>query len=428
MPDRILSVSQINLFIKRLIEGSAVLKRVVVEGEISNFRPAASGHLYFTLTDDFSQISCVMWRSDAQRLKFVPEDGMQVRLTGSIRVYEKGGTYQISVSKIEKAGVGNIFLEMEKIRKELEKRGWFNPELKTPLPKKIEKVGVVTSATGAAIHDILTTLRRRNPTLEVVLAPASVQGENAPEEIEEAVEDLNRYAPDLDVIIVGRGGGAIEDLQAFNTMPVLEAIHESKIPVVSAVGHERDVLLSDFVADLRAPTPTAAAELISEDFSELPLELSALEQEMERTLIERIRNEQMRLDLLTEKIAGSSPERTIEMRKQRLAALAADLTREMNGALQEQRLRLERSANLYPLIEKRLNYFKALYEKINERLKLLNPVLKLEQGYVYVSGMDGQAVTSAEQARSQAEMTLHFRDGLVPVVPEKEQDGEKDDQ
>ena len=398
MADRTLNVSQLNQFIKRLVEGSAVLKRVVVEGELANCRFAASGHLYFSLKDDSAEISCVMWRSAAAGLKFMPESGMSVRVTGSVQVYAKGGPYQIVATKLEQAGLGAMFLETERLKRELEKKGWFSREIKQELPKEIRRVGIVTSPAGAAIHDIISAVERRNPSVGLLLAPALVQGTGAAQEIARQIERLNEHGG-IDVIIVGRGGGSAQDLNAFNELPVLQAIHDSKIPVISAVGHETDVLLSDFTADLRAPTPTAAGELVSADLGELIDRIEMLRLSMTSLIQGRIRELSQQTDLLAERISSASPEYGLLEKQRRCEALAVTLKTEMNTRLMGLRARLER---------------------LSEAVTLLDPGLRLEKGWVYVTGEDGRPVVSASRAQTEKQMTLRFADGSVLVRPVEE--------
>lgn len=398
MPERSLSVSQVNQFIKRLIEGSAVLKRVLVEGEISGCRFAASGHLYFSLKDGNSEISCVMWRSAAAKLKFMPENGMSVMVSGSVQVYAKGGSYQIIVTKIEQAGLGTLYIEYERLRRELESRGWFNPEKKRKIPAEINRIGVVTSASGAAVHDIISVIARRNPSVGILLAPASVQGTGAAQEIADAVKRLNEHGG-IDVIIVGRGGGSPQDLNAFNEMPVLQAVHDSKIPVISAVGHETDVLLSDFTADLRAPTPTAAAELVSEDRAELLDSIELLQNRLTERMERRIRDLMQQNDLLAQRLQASSPESVLVRNTGRCALLTVQLKQSMDNRLAGAQARLK---------------------QLTEALTLLNPGLRLEKGWVYVTGADGRPVISAARAVENTQLDLHFADGTVKVRPEKD--------
>lgn len=421
MAERVLTVSQLNMFIKRLLESSAPLKKVALEGEITNMRFAASGHLYFNLSDEFSQISCIMWRSDTGSLTFMPEEGMFVKIRGSVRVYEKGGTYQVTVKKIERAGVGTMYLEMERVKREIERLGWTSPEQKKPVPQDVTTVGVVTSAQGAAIHDIITTLNRRNPTMNVLLAPALVQGEQAPEDIARAVRALDRE--DIDVMIVGRGGGSAEDLQAFNTLPVLRAIHEAKTPVVSAVGHETDVLLSDLVADLRAPTPTGAAELVSEDYETLADELLGYRRRITRTITDRIRSYEMALDLAGERLAYASPALKLQRAQERRAQLAYAMTRSMEMKIsRDQKRRIPESALLQP-VKLKLVRAGGRLNALRSALEALSPLRMLDKGYALVTDGAGRPVTTRAEALRLGQIDIHFKDGAVRARIDEEQHG-----
>lgn len=265
---KVLSVTQITDYIKKLFSCDTILNKVSIRGEISNFKLHYSGHMYFTLKDDSAKIKCVMFKSANSNLKFLPEDGMSVIVSGSVSIYERDGQYQVYVNDMQPDGKGALYVAFEQLKKKLEQQGLFNPEIKVPIPKVPKKVGVVTSSTGAAVRDIINVMTRRFPGINIIVAPVKVQGIEAPGEIVEALELLNSMN-DIDVIIVGRGGGSIEELWAFNEECVARAIYSSKIPVISAVGHETDFTISDFVSDLRAPTPSAAAELCVPDKKEL---------------------------------------------------------------------------------------------------------------------------------------------------------------
>lgn len=271
---KVLTVSQITNYIKRILTSDVILNRVSVKGEISNFKHHYSGHLYFTLKDDNARIKCVMFKSSAINLKFEPEDGMSVIVNGSVSLYERDGQYQLYVDNMQPDGLGALYMAFEQLKRKLESEGIFDKEHKIPIPKYPSKIGVVTSSAGAALRDILNIISRRYPIVDVLVYPVLVQGEEAPGQIASAIYDLNKM-DDIDVIIVGRGGGSIEELWAFNEECVARAIYDSKIPVISAVGHETDFTISDFAADLRAPTPSAAAELCVPDKKSLIYKLNS---------------------------------------------------------------------------------------------------------------------------------------------------------
>ena len=259
MEDKYIKISDLNNYVKSLIDSEPFLQKVYLKGEISNFKNHTRGHLYFTLKDDASRLSAVMFQGYAYSLKFTPEDGMNVLVEGRISCYPAQGTYQIYVEKMEQDGIGNLYIEFEKLKEKLQKEGLFDENHKVPIPKFPKRIGVVTASTGAAIKDILSTIKRRYPLCETILFPSLVQGKSAAPDIVKQIKKAEEF--NLDVLIVGRGGGSIEDLWAFNEEIVARAIYESNIPIISAVGHEIDYTIADFVADLRAPTPTGAAEM-----------------------------------------------------------------------------------------------------------------------------------------------------------------------
>lgn len=289
----IYKVSQLTSSIKVILEDS--LSNIWVEGEISNFRNPSSGHFYFTLKDEKSELKCVSFRSSNEKIKFDIKDGMQVICGGKISVYEKQGAYQLYVSKIESKGVGALQLAFEQLKEKLFKEGLFDESRKKPIPKLPDRIGIVTSPTGAAIRDILNILKRRFPNIEIVINPVKVQGEGAKEDIAQAIKDFNDL-DSVDVIIIGRGGGSLEDLWAFNEEIVARAVYNSVIPVISAVGHEIDWLITDFVADLRAPTPSAAAELVVPDKSDLIDTLEGIEKRLKEFPLNIVRELEQRLD------------------------------------------------------------------------------------------------------------------------------------
>jgi exodeoxyribonuclease VII large subunit len=284
---KVYTVSEITHFIRSMIRGEPTLANIMVRGEISNFSRSTAGHCYLSLKDEDAQLRCVMFRRDAESLAFEVEDGMSAILTGDIDVYPRGGTYQLLVRRIEPEGMGAFYLAFQQLKEKLEAEGLFAEELKRPLPAFPERIGVVTSPTGAAVRDIIQVLRRRYPLGEVVLAPCLVQGEQAPETITEAIYHLNALG-DIDVMIVGRGGGSVEDLWCFNDEWLARTIRASDVPVVVAVGHETDFTIADFVADRRAPTPSAAAEIVAPDIHDLYMELDRLQSILESAATAKI--------------------------------------------------------------------------------------------------------------------------------------------
>jgi exodeoxyribonuclease VII large subunit len=390
----IISVSELTRKIKGVLEMG--FSQVLVSGEISNFKRHTSGHLYFTLKDEAAQIQAVMWRGRAMGLFFTPQDGMKVVVRGSITVYEVRGIYQIDVVQIQPMGVGELQLALERLKKKLMAEGLFEPEHKKPLPKYPERIGIVSSPTGAAIHDMLTIIGRRCPPVEILLCPVAVQGEGAAEEIAQAVRDLNRHgkldpANAVDVIIVGRGGGSLEDLWAFNEEIVARAIYDSKIPVISAVGHEVDFTISDFVADLRAPTPSAAGELVVPDKSEILELLRNSCYTMNQTIAERI---------------SASREKVVSLIRSYHFNKPLQLQREYSQRVDE----LERT--LVTTLAHRFTLLHNHATQLHKRLQSLNPDQVLKRGYTMVY-RDGKIVESARRLQTQDEIDVKFRDGDV---------------
>ena len=337
---------------------------VRVTGEISGFTAAASGHRYFTLKDESAQIDCVMWAS--RTLSFRPKSGMQVVIQGRLTVYATRGKYQIDCDRMTAAGQGDLYLAFAALKEELAERGYFDPEQKRDIPAFPLKIGVVTSPTGAVIQDILSTLNRRSPHCEIYLCPATVQGENAPEEIAAAIKALQNT--DADVLIVGRGGGSIEDLWAFNTLPVAEAIHNSRIPIISAVGHETDFTIADFVADLRAATPTAAAELVSQyDRDSLWQQIIVWENSLNRSVQLEMQNYHQRLDAITNSYAFQDFSDRLHDRAQQLDEAEHEMQKSLVRHLHQSKTKLE---------------------GITAHLRSLHPLSPLQRGFALLRSGD----------------------------------------
>ena len=294
------TVSQISAYIKNIFARDFVLSRIVIRGEVSNCKYHPSGHVYFTLKDSGAQISCVMFARDRERLGFKLNDGQQIDASGQVNIYEKGGSYQLYVRDCRLAGAGELYEKYLKLKEELSEMGMFDPMYKKPIPAYVKSIGIVTASTGAAIRDIENISRRRNPYVRLVLYPALVQGEGAKESIAEGIGCLDKLG--LDVIIVGRGGGSIEDLWAFNEKIVAQAIFDAETPIISAVGHQTDFTIADFVADLRAETPSGAAELATYEFDELEKELDSFEQAMMSALNHKLMLKRHRLEALNERL------------------------------------------------------------------------------------------------------------------------------
>lgn len=351
------SISEITRTIKMLLEDS--LPTIWIEGEVSNFKAHYSGHYYFTLKDSEAQISAVMWRSRTTQQPFIPEDGMKIQALGNIRLYEKSGRYQIDIIRMRQAGVGQLQMEFEQLKQRLNEEGLFKQEFKKPLPEFPQSVGIITSSTGAAVQDMINVLKRRAPYVEVIIKPVKVQGQGAAEEIAAAIKAFNRYGA-IDLLIVGRGGGSLEDLWAFNEEIVARALFESKIPVISAVGHEIDFTISDFVADLRAPTPSAAAELAVPDSEDFRSRMAYYSQRL-TTLFEN------RLEILRNRIDGITKSYGLRRLEDRLKQYALQID--------------DLNANLVQAISIKKNRNQETVKFYAQRLASLNPRQVLRRGY-----------------------------------------------
>jgi exodeoxyribonuclease VII large subunit len=385
----VITVSQVNSYIKALLDESAPLKNIYIAGEISNctyyYR---SGHIYLTLKDEKSQLKCVMFSSYAQRLKFKAEDGMRVICRGRISVYEKDGAYQFYIEDMQPDGAGALNVAFEQLKQKLSDEGLFDPEHKKPLPDYPKKIGVATSDIGAAIEDIKNISKRRYPLCELVIVPTIVQGELASADIVKSVKLLDSM-PDIDLIIVGRGGGSLEDLWAFNTEPVARAVYECSKPVISAVGHETDFTISDFAADLRAPTPSAAAELALPDINAVEQYLSGMRSTLSTLLKNRLYNEYQRLDSLTAKSRLANPAVFFGEIRDRLKSLSDRII-----------------SNEQSIIEKNTNKTCILAGKLDA----LSPLAVLSRGYGIL--YDGtKAVKSAKEVKSNDCINVRLQDG-----------------
>ena len=387
------SVGQVNSYIKNLFAQDFLLERIAVKGEVSNCKYHTSGHIYFTLKDKAGAMSAVMFAGNAKNMTFRMKDGDQVVVTGSVEVYEKMGTYQIYARQIELDGEGNLYLRFEQLKKELEEMGMFAAEYKRPIPKYAGKIGVVTAQTGAAIQDIRNISGRRNPYVQLILYPALVQGEGAAQSIVNGIHALDRMG--LDIIIVGRGGGSIEDLWAFNEEIVARAIFECNTPVISAVGHETDWTIADFVSDRRAPTPSAAAELAVFDYRQMIDQLSNIKKRMDSNLSGKIEFYRERLSHIKTRVSYSSPANRLNENRKRLADLEERLLLLMQQQIKDKRQKLI---------------------MLSTRLDADSPVKKLSQGYAYVSKEDGRNIHSAADITCGDNIDIYLIDGRAKAV------------
>lgn len=388
----VLSVSQLNRYIKMNFDADENLANIFISGEISNFtNHYRTGHLYFTLKDDSAAVRAVMFNSSAKRLKFMPEDGMKVIARGRVSVYEASGQYQLYVDDMQPDGVGALNLAYEQLKEKLQKEGLFSELHKKPLPPYPEKVGVITSPTGAAVRDIINVLGRRFPYAEIVFCPVLVQGEGAHLQLTDAVNLFNSERA-ADVIIIGRGGGSIEDLWEFNDEGLARAVYNSDIPVISAVGHETDFTICDFVADMRAPTPSAAAELAVPDANELQYALSALKNRMFLNVSSGIADRRSRLEYLTSKGVLKSPDEMLSNRSQRLDTAFS---------------------KMLSSYENRIGGKKVEFISAATALSKLDPMSVLMRGFAFVSDKNGKNVYSSQALAKGDKINVRFHDGFA---------------
>ena len=411
MNNEYLTVTQINKYIKYKFENDENLNLVYLKGEISNFKNHSSGHLYFTLKDENSRIMAVMFRNNAMKIKFNPTDGTKVLVIGRINVYEANGNYQIYVEEMMEDGIGNLALEFEKLKKKLSEKGYFDERFKKPIPKFPKRIGIITATTGAAIRDIITTINRRYRNVELDIFPCLVQGVGAKEDIVRNINLANNF--DLDVIILGRGGGSIEDLWAFNEEIVAEAIFNSKIPIISAVGHEIDFTISDFVADLRAPTPTAAAELAVPNTIELITYINQLNIRKNKAIINLINKNKEKLLSLTSSYILKNPESIYEVKSQKIDSLVDKLLYIMKNTLSNDYNRLN---NLNVSISNNIKNIMTIktnkYINILNKLETLNPILTIKRGYT-ITSIDNKSINSIKNINKEDLIKTEFTDGFV---------------
>lgn len=400
MGQNVLSISQLNEYIRGRMDADPLLTQVAVRGEISNYKLYPSGHHYFTLKDESSALKCVMFKGNAMRLRFRPENGMQIIAMGRVSVFPRDGAYQLYCTAMAMDGVGDLYAAFEQLKRKLESQGLFDPSHKKPLPKYPGTIGIITSSAGAAVHDMLRILRKRYPLSQVKLLPVRVQGSEAPAEIAAAIGYAN-YWKLADLLIVGRGGGSIEDLWAFNDERVAHAIYQSDIPVISAVGHEPDVTISDFVADLRAATPSNAAELAVPDQDTLRQSLDSMTASMAVNLKRQLRAAQQHLNILAQSPALKSPDGYLQQREQSLELLTNRLI-----AAQNQNI-----------TRKKQQYIAAV-----SKLDAMSPLKVLSRGYAMTQNDQGELVRSVNQVELGEGITISLSDGkLSATVMNKEE-------
>lgn len=396
---KIFTVGQINRYIRNLLENDFILSSLLVKGEISNFKAHSSGHLYFTLKDASGALSCVMFRQDAVGLPFEPENGMQVVVYGHISLYEKTGQYQLYAEFMEPLGIGALQVAFEQLKEKLAAEGLFDGDFKREIPKNPSCIAVITSPTGAAVRDILQIVKRRDPNVKVAIFPTLVQGEQAAADIVRSLKLVNEWGK-ADVIILGRGGGSMEDLWCFNDENVARAVFASEIPVISAVGHETDFTITDFVADMRAPTPSAAAELATTPLAERREAFHRLELRLERDVSALLTSCRRRLDLLKSRPVMERPLERIYRTMMDVEETQQRLDKEMTNRLMQ---RAER------------------WQYLTNRLEAASPLAVMSRGYVMAVTSSGNLLTSAKQAEVGDRVTLHLQDGKIETnIQEKE--------
>ena len=390
------SVKQVNAYIKNMFNQDFMLNRIYVKGEVSNCKYHTSGHIYFTLKDESGTIACIMFARQRAGLTFRMQEGQQVIVFGSITTYERDGKYQLYANEVMLDGAGLLYERYETLKKELAEMGMFAKEYKQPIPQYAKRVGIVTAPTGAAIRDIMNVAARRNPYVQLILYPTLVQGDGAKESIIAGIQMLEQKQ--VDVMIVGRGGGSIEDLWAFNEEEVARAVFECSVPIISAVGHETDTTIIDYVADLRAPTPSAAAELAVFEYHAFTDQLLESERRLKKELFTHIQKERTRIEAYQMRMKYLHPGMKLLQQKQQVVNMEEELRRKIKERIQQARY--------------------ALSIRI-EKMKGLSPLQKLNQGFSYVTDKTGQALTSVEQAVPGETLTVYVMDGKIRAAIEE---------
>lgn len=434
--DQIFTISNLTKYLKRTFDNDETLQNIWIKGEISNFKKHSRGHMYFTIKDDQARIQAVMFAGSNRFLKFIPEDGMNIIVRGYVTVYEATGQYQVYVQEMQPDGVGNLYLAFEQLKQKLQMAGYFDDFYKKPLPKVPTEIGVVTSPTGAAVRDIITTLKRRFPIAKITLFPVLVQGSEAAYSIAKAIKQANETAG-IDVLIVGRGGGSIEELWAFNEEIVAEAIFQSAIPIISAVGHETDTTIADFIADIRAATPTAAAELAVPHWEDLYEKVSQRKLRLQKAIAKQIETERKKLTNLQRAYAFRYPEQLVNQHEQHLDRLIDDLQRSIKQLLERKKTvflqlekdlqrnhpnsflnrsteRLQRSEALLSQYVNTLKKEKEFqFKQLVTKLEALSPLKVMTRGYSLSYKDSGQIVKSISDVEIGDRITIKLKDGSV---------------
>ena len=419
MNDKYITVSQLTRYIKYKIDNDEHLNLIYLKGEISNFKAHTRGHYYFTIKDETSRINAIMFASSTRNLKFMPEDGMKIMVTGRISVYEATGGYQIYVDNMIEDGIGNLYVQYEQLKKKLEQEGLFDPRHKKEIPKIPSTVGIITAPTGAAIKDILSTIKRRWPNTKTILFPSLVQGASAAPEIVKQINKAEEY--DLDVLIVGRGGGSIEDLWCFNDESVARAIYNCKIPTISAVGHEIDFTIADFVADLRAPTPTGAAEMAVANQTDFIKYLNQIKIRLNKSLSNLIGTQKERLESLKNSYIFKNPKTIYEIKEQKFDTIYEKLFLLMRSISENNRTKYNNTIiSLNHNMDKVLLNNKNRFLSSLNKLEVLNPLLTIKRGYS-IAKIDNKIVTSINDVKEKDKLEIKVTDGTIySTVTKKE--------
>ncbi|MBO5375290.1 MAG: exodeoxyribonuclease VII large subunit [Bacilli bacterium] len=413
MNNNYITVTQLTKYIKYKIDNDQNLMKIYLKGEISNFKAHSRGHMYFTIKDENTRINAIMFSTYASKLKFMPIDGMKVLISGKVSVYEQTGSYQIYVDSLEEDGLGNLYVAFEQLKKKLEQEGLFDQSKKKPIPKMPSKIGIITAPTGAAIKDILSTLKRRWPIAETILFPSLVQGAEAATDIVRNIELSKNY--DLDVLIVGRGGGSIEDMWCFNEEIVARAIYDLDVPVISAVGHEIDFTISDFVADLRAPTPTGAAEMAVPNINDVINYLKQLEIRTINSITNIIKINKEALNKITENYILKNPITMYQIKEEKFDNLFDRLINSYKKIISDNKNKLVLiTNNLNNGIINNLNNNKNRYLTTISKLEVLNPLNTIKRGYS-ITKKEGKVITSTKDVKRNDNLQLELSDGTIDV-------------
>ena len=415
MEKRYITVTVLNKYLKNKFDTDPNIQRVSLRGEISNYKGHTRGHLYFTLKDETSRINAVMFSSNASKLKFVPVDGMKVLVSGRVSIYEATGAYQIYIESMEEDGLGNLYLKFEELKKQLAAEGLFNQEVKKPIPKFPNRIGIITAPTGAAIRDILSTIKRRYPSCETILFPSLVQGELAAHNIVKQIELADTYG--LDVLIVGRGGGSIEDLWAFNEECVARAIYNAKTPIISAVGHEIDFTIADFVADLRAPTPTGAAEMAVPNMFDVKTIIEQYNLRLNKHIKNTLDSYLKKLDNLKSSYVLTTPLAPIEVKEEKLANFVTILKQRIKHSLElaTNKFKSLKNNNILLHPENILLPYQQQYQINLNKLELLNPLSILNKGYSVVT-KDNIVLKSIKDIKNDDEINIKLNEGNINAI------------